>query len=163
MPTDDPEFFGYVTNWFYGQPLHLTEEGPEPLDLINLYIMADRLILPNIKNQIVDTLRAYFARKSVMYITMGRLITADLQESKAMAYLVDEAGLDLSKMYKKVWDVNHPTELCALDADVVKRIMDRWSATTSLSREQARREGCYYHEHQSNEERAECKEAKPKK
>lgn len=161
LPEDEPELFHHVLACLYNLPLTLKDDDPAVPKLIYLYSMADRLMLTEMRNHVVDALYDQFSRNTIRYATLRTLSECGLHESKAMDFLADEAGRELSVRYESVWSKNEVFELYALSPALVKRVLDRWHTIQSVG--DTRPAACHYHEHETDEDRAKCKETEQKK
>ena len=123
MAEDDPAAFNHVVDWLYGNALQL-ESFSDSIAIVDLYIFADKIMCCDLKDIAVDLLQEYYEGKVIRFEALQKLSDRHLVDSKAMEFLVQEAGYDIANYYHDVFDLNGWLTFLALEPDLTKRIMD---------------------------------------
>ena len=165
LPGDRRSTFNHVVSWLYNRPLSV-DSFSSSFDIIELYVLADKIMCTELKNDAIDLLQVYHqTRTGGVVISLQKLVDGNLIECHAMEYLVQQASCDMAKFYDNMWDNNEWEAFLALGPKLTKKILDETQRIHVKGQgmpDPATLIGCIFHEHDAAE-RANCEASKSKR
>ena len=144
----DTRAFAYFVKFLYNGKLDASDHSTF---MVDVYVLADRLLCMGLKNNAVDALRCHVvgtALQSTKEIT--QLIHAGLPQSKMTDYLLDELAQSMKGKADYVPDANNQEwkDFVGLDAGVTTQLMLRLlEGKPKKGPRPDLLEGCKYHDH----------------
>ena len=87
LPEANPAAFGVFVDWAYKGRI-CDDHNTETL-LIDVWILADRIMCPDLQNKAIDLLKIYHSNNSLIFWSLLQVQEVGLDDSKLMQYLVD--------------------------------------------------------------------------
>lgn len=169
MEDQDTEVFGVLVNWLYNADMPPLKDGKSRMTYIKAYILADRLIMTRIKNEIMDAIRAYMDT----HLVRGNEIIPSLKEIDGEViqplheYFVDQLAYDLyagpgiPKQYSgrsaegaTLIDPKFLPDDCDIGDEIVQKFFEYQMCEYEDKAvvDPADLVGCFYHDHLDGEE-----------
>lgn len=97
--------------WMYGRSIQLKDESEDGDLLIRAWAVADRLMINECKNLIMDRIQAHFAKHLVRNSTFGQVESLGLSATQAMTrflkdQFVHQSVLDAVQLQALIKDVS---------------------------------------------------------
>ena len=121
LPEHNSHSFGFFVEWAYQG----TFESCCSAELIDVWILADKLMAPKLQNDAIDRLKARNRRRPVLFPLMEQVLKQDVDGTLLMEYLIDELAWCFNKNAVNLEKARVNKGFQELKFDIMFRIMSR--------------------------------------
>ena len=148
LPDCDPKAFATFVDWLYEGRL---SDRHKSEDLVDVWILADKIMVPNLQNDATDLLRVVHASTAVMISSekTTAVFESGLDNTQLIKYIVDEVAYRLSTYpLSSPFSGDLEKALLVLDPKIMVRVVSRmrsYPQTASKGSQPCRDNSTKYH------------------
>jgi hypothetical protein len=159
LPETDPKTFTNFVKWLYTGDMAPFARGADVMgDMVDAYILGDRLVCPNFQNRAIDLFQVAARVKPCDHSTIIRAVTNAPTESKLLLYLAKQITYEVSvQVYTTLVGSAEWREMISISVDFTNEVMlemEAWARNKDTVRvDPSIEEGCRWHVHPDGKDR----------